>query len=200
MAMGGLIVVALLTTTQGFAQHYSGYVDLGQTVYVTEVTQVLPPPKYALWEGVDAAVKALLQRGVPITFDNVNEELYVMHKNNDIHLPYEPYWHGHMKRPLTKKKREKAMFENELRKRIETISRSYAEKGINVGDPTPQPSQFSSKERFVSAYATAVEMVPFLINFEPAAFWIPATGFKPPSCGILFPAASPLSFVPSCAI
>ena len=151
-ATGGLIAVALLTTTQGFAQHYSGYVDLGQTVYVTEVTQVLPPPKYALWEGVDAAVKALLQRGVPITFDNVNEELYVMHKNNDIHLPYDPYWHGHMKRPLTKKKREKATFENELRKRIEVFSRSCAEKGIKVGDPTPQPSQFSSKESFVSAY------------------------------------------------
>ena len=161
-AMGGLVAAALLTTTQGFAQYYHGHA--GQTVhvheYITEVTQVLPPPKYALWEGVDAAVKALLQRGVPITFDNVNEELYVMHKNNDIHLPYEPYWHGHMKRPLTKKKREKAMFENELRKRIETISRSYAEKGINVGDPTPQPSQFSSKERFVSAYvAFKMEMV-----------------------------------------
>ena len=149
-AMGGLIAAVLLTTTQGFAQYYPGYSE--QTVYVTEVTQVLPPPKYALWEGVDAAVKALLQRGVPITFDNVNEELYVMHKNNDIHLPYDPYWRGHMKRPLTKKKREKAMFENELRKRIEIISRSYAEKGVNVGDPTPHPSQFSSKESFVSAY------------------------------------------------
>lgn len=156
MAMGGLIVVALLTTTQGFAQYYPGHA--GQTVhvheYITEVTQVLPPPKYALWEGVDAAVKALLQRGVPITFDNVNEELYVMHKNNDIHLPYDPYWHGHMKRPLTKKKREKATFENELRKRIEVFSRSCAEKGIKVGDPTPQPSQFSSKENFVSAYVS----------------------------------------------
>ncbi len=158
-AMGGLIAVAILTTTQVFAQYYPGLPDQ-QVVYVTEVTQVLPPPKYALWEGVDAAVKALLQRGVPITFDNVNEELYVMHKNNDIHLPYDPYWRGHMKRPLTKKKREKAMFENELRKRIEIISRSYAEKGINVGDLTPQPSQFSSKERFVSAYvAFKMEMV-----------------------------------------
>ena len=155
-AMGGLIVVALLTTTQGLAQYYPGHP--GQTVhvheYVTAVTQVLPPPKYALWEGVDAAVKALLQRGVPITFDNVNEELYVMHKNNDIHLPYDPYWHGHMKRPLTKKKREKNVFEAELRKRIVVFSRSCAEKGINVGDPTPQPSQFSSKESFVSAYVS----------------------------------------------
>ena len=164
-AMGGLIAVAILTTTQVFAKYYSAYpaptVHVTEvTEYVTEVTQVLPPPKYALWEGVDAAVKALLSRGVPITFDNVNEELYVMHKNNDIHLPYDPYWRGHMKRPLTKKKREKVTFENELRKRIEVICRSCAEKGINVGDPTPQPSQFSSKERFVSAYiAFKMEMV-----------------------------------------
>ena len=84
------------------------------TVDVTIIKE-LPPPKYALWDGVETALRHLQLRGVPLTFDNVNEELYVMHKNNDIHLPYDPYWSGKMKRPLTKKKREKALFEEQLK-------------------------------------------------------------------------------------
>ena len=129
-------------------------------MYVTEVTKVLPPPKYALWEGVDVAIKALRQRGVPITFDNVNEELYVMHKNNDIHLPYDPYWRGNMKRPLTKKKRDKVMFENELRKRLETLGRAGGGEAKAVVNPTPRPGQFPSKEKFINAYvAYKMDMV-----------------------------------------
>lgn len=111
----------------------------------------LPPPQYALWEGVDAALKALQQRGESITFDTVMEELYVMHKNNDIHLPFDPYWRGKMKRPLTNKKREKAAFEEALRKRLEMFNRSTSET-TPIPDPAPKPSQFSSKERFVRAY------------------------------------------------
>ena len=159
IAMVCLWTVALLATTRGFAQYYPGY-PAGTTVYVTEVTQVLPPPKYALWEGVDVAIKALRQRGVPITFDNVNEELYVMHKNNDIHLPYDPYWRGNMKRPLTKKKREKVTFENELRKRIEALGRSDGTEAKAVANPTPHPGQFPTKEKFINAYvAYKMDMV-----------------------------------------
>lgn len=151
MVLVGLFAVMLLATTRGLAQYYPGYPG-ETTIYVTEVTKVLPPPKYALWEGVDAAIKALRQRGVPITFDNVNEELYVMHKNNDIHLPYDPYWRGNMKRPLTKKKREKVTFENELRKRIEALGRSSGGEAKAVANPTPRPGQFPTKEKFINAY------------------------------------------------
>ena len=159
MAMICLLAVALLPATRGFAQYYPGYPG-ETTVYVTEVTKVLPPPKYALWEGVDVAIKALRQRGVPITFDNVNEELYVMHKNNDIHLPYDPYWRGNMKRPLTKKKRDKVMFENELRKRLETLGRAGGGEAKAVANPMPRPGQFPTKEKFINAYvAYKMDMV-----------------------------------------
>lgn len=159
IALVCLSAVVFLATTRGFAQYYPGYPG-GTTVYVTEVTKVLPPPKYALWEGVDAAIKALRQRGVPITFDNVNEELFVMHKNNDIHLPYDPYWRGNMKRPLTKKKREKVTFENELRKRIEALGRSSGGEAKAVANPTPRPGQFPTKEKFINAYvAYKMDMV-----------------------------------------
>lgn len=57
-----------------------------------------------------------------------------------------------MKRPLTKKKREKVAFENELRRRIETLNRSGgAETGV-AANPEPRPGQFSSKDKFVNAY------------------------------------------------
>jgi len=146
MAMVCLFAVALMAATRGFAQ----YVTPGEVTVIVKKEQ--PPPQYALWEGVNAAITSLRQRGVPITFDNVNEELYVMHRNNDIHLPYDPYWRGHMKRPLTKKKREKVAFENELRRRIETLNRSGgAETGV-AANPEPRPGQFSSKDKFVNAY------------------------------------------------
>lgn len=149
-----LFAVMLLATMQGFAQ-YVGPVD----VHVV-VKKEQPPPRYALWEGVDAAIMALRQRGVPITFDNVNEELYVMHRNNDIHLPYDPYWRGNMKRPLTKKKREKVTFENELRKRIEALGRSGGAGAKAVVNPTPRPGQFTSKDKFITAYVSyKMEMV-----------------------------------------
>ena len=69
----------------------------GDTTVDVTIVKELPPPKYALWDGVETALRHLQLRGVPLTFDNVNEELYVMHKNNDIHLPYDPYWSGKMK-------------------------------------------------------------------------------------------------------
>ena len=156
IAMVCLWTVALLAITRGFAQ----YVFPAPTEVTVIVKKDPPPAQYALWEGVDVAIKSLRQRGVPITFDNVNEELYVMHKNNDIHLPYDPYWRGNMKRPLTKKKREKVMFENELRKRIEALGRSDGGEAKVVANPTPRPSQFPSKEKFINAYvAYKMDMV-----------------------------------------
>ena len=47
------------------------------TVDVTIIKE-LPPPKYALWDGVETALRHLQLRGVPLTFDNVIEELYVL--------------------------------------------------------------------------------------------------------------------------
>jgi len=122
------------------------------TVDVTIVKE-LPPPKYALWDGVETALRHLQLRGVPLTFDNVNEELYVMHKNNDIHLPYDPYWSGKMKRPLTKKKREKALFEEQLRKRLAVVNQAI-EQSEGTANPVPMPSQYRSKDAFVRAYVT----------------------------------------------
>lgn len=122
------------------------------TVDVTIIKE-LPPPKYALWDGVETALRHLQLRGVPLTFDNVNEELYVMHKNNDIHLPYDPYWSGKMKRPLTKKKREKALFEEQLRKRLAVVNQAI-EQSEGTANPVPMPSQYRSKDAFVRAYVT----------------------------------------------
>ena len=133
-------------------QSVFGPTTMDTTVDVTIVKE-LPPPKYALWEGIETALKQLQLRGVPLTFDNVNEELYVMHKNNDIHLPYDPYWSGKMKRPLTKKKREKALFEEQLRRRLTAVKKTI-EQTEGTDNPVPMPSRYRSKDAFVRAYVT----------------------------------------------
>ena len=125
----------------------------GDTTVDVTIVKELPPPKYALWEGIETALKQLQLRGVPLTFDNVNEELYVMHKNNDIHLPYDPYWSGKMKRPLTKKKREKALFEEQLRRRLTAVKKTI-EQTEGTDNPVPMPSRYRSKDAFVRAYVT----------------------------------------------
>ena len=125
----------------------------GDTTVDVTIVKELPPPKYALWDGVETALRHLQLRGVPLTFDNVNEELYVMHKNNDIHLPYDPYWKGKMKHPLTKKTREKAVFEEQLRKRLAVVNKAI-EQTEGTANPVPMPSQYRSKDAFVRAYVT----------------------------------------------
>lgn len=164
VAKGGMVAALLLCSTLCMAFRHpsptrrtvsvTSFPGVGTTVPVevtVNVEEKLPPPKYALWEGVDAALKSLRQRGSSLSFDDVMEELYVMHKNNDIHLPFDPYWKGKMKRPLTNKKREKAAFEESLRKRLEMLS-SAMSATAPMPDPVPRPSQYASKERFVSAY------------------------------------------------
>ena len=138
-----LCVMVLLTSIRGLAQ-YSTYSD-------TMVILPLPPPKYALWEGVDNAIHAIQKRGVSVTFDHVMEELYTMHKNNEVQLPFDPYWRGKMKRPLTNKKREKAEFETQLRKRLAVVCGKAS--GTSLGNNSiPRPSQFTEKPLFVKAY------------------------------------------------
>ena len=110
MVRGGIPAALLLWSVQCMAFRRPSQtrprVDVqstGDTTVNVTIVKELPPPKYALWDGVETALRHLQLRGVPLTFDNVNEELYIMHKNNDIHLPYDPYWKGKMKHPLTKK-------------------------------------------------------------------------------------------------
>ena len=164
VAKGGMAVALLLSSAPCIAFRHplptrrtvsvTSFPGVGTTTPVemtVNVEEKLPPPQYALWEGVDAALKSLRKCGSSLSFDDVMEELYAMHKNNDIYLQFDPYWKGKMKRPLTNKKREKAAFKEALRKRLEMLS-SATSATAPIPDPAPRPSQYASKERFASAY------------------------------------------------
>lgn len=88
--------------------------------FTTYTTIKLPNARYALWDGVAVAIEAIEARGGTVSVGTVMDELYEMHRRNDVKLPFSPSWRGKRKRPTipNSKKRDKLEFESQLAKYI----------------------------------------------------------------------------------
>ena len=68
----------------------------GQTITIGESVSIVDPPqvivrqnaRYSLWEGVDVAIKSVIDSGISPSLENVLAELDEMARQNDIKLPY----------------------------------------------------------------------------------------------------------------
>ena len=78
------------------------------------------------------------------------EELYKMHKKNEVQLPFNPTWKRGCKMPTIPEdmKQTQSDFETELARYIEKNCRSP----LSVYYLQPRPSQYLKKEHFVRAY------------------------------------------------
>lgn len=68
----------------------------GQSITIGESVSIVDPPRvvvrqnarYSLWEGVDVAIKSVIDSGISPSLENVLTELDEMARQNDIELPY----------------------------------------------------------------------------------------------------------------
>jgi len=129
--------------------------------------------RYQLWQGVDVAIKTVLNLGEAPTLQRVLSELEEMQRLNDVKLPYEYSFSGKVSfrtkgngntrmrgnsvnRTLTpKNKKRKDDFERKVAIRLaDVLSRSpqYAKDVASLVPQEPTPGMFSKKEDFVKAY------------------------------------------------
>ena len=109
-------------------------------------------PDYALWDGVKIACDAIICRGEQASVATIMEELYKMHKKNEVQLPFNPTWKRGCKMPTIPEdmKQTQSDFETELARYIEKNCRSP--RPLSVYNLQPRPSQYLKKEHFVQAY------------------------------------------------
>lgn len=112
----------------------------------------VPSPEYTLWNGVKIACDAVICRGAQPTVPAIMEELYKMHKKNEVQLPFNPTWKRGSKAPTIPDdmKQTQSDFETELSKYIEKNCRSFSISSVYLIQP--RPSQYLKKDHFVQAY------------------------------------------------
>ncbi len=117
-----------------------------------DVTVVMEqPPKYDLWKGVEIAATIVTGREETVSLTSITEELYEMHKRNEVRLPFSPRWRGKMTRPIIDDKKAKRKFDAQLENWLASyMSRQL--KGDVRTNPQPQPSQYGNRDAFVRAY------------------------------------------------
>ena len=123
----------------------------GQSTHQT--TEGVPSPEYPLWDGVKIACDAVICQKAQVSVSTVMEELYKMHKKNEVRLPFNPTWKRGSKAPIISDnmKQLQSDFASELAKYIEKNCRSSIFP-LSVYYMEPRPSQYLKKEHFVKAY------------------------------------------------
>ncbi len=119
--------------------------------FTTYTTIKLPNARYALWDGVAVAIEAIEARGGTVSVGTVMDELYEMHRRNDVKLPFSPSWRGKRKRPTipNSKKRDKLEFESQLAK---YIANHVAQSNGGEVVAAPTPGRYRNRQAFISAY------------------------------------------------
>lgn len=155
----------------------------GQSITIGESVSIVDPPqvivrqnaRYSLWEGVDVAIKSVIDSGISPSLENVLAELDEMARQNDIKLPYSYSLSGKVSfstkgngktrmgrntvhRTLTpQNKQRKEAFEKRVAARLSQILSRIPRYAKNVAALVPQeptPEMFSKKDDFINAYVT----------------------------------------------
>ena len=153
----------------------------GQSITIGESVSIVDPPRvvvrqnarYSLWEGVDVAIKSVIDSGISPSLENVLTELDEMARQNDIELPYSYSLSGKVSfstkgngktrmgrntvhRTLTpQNKQRKVAFEKRVAARLSQILSGIPRYAKNVAALVPQeptPGMFSKKDDFINAY------------------------------------------------
>ena len=155
----------------------------GQTITIggEKGVSIVDPPqvivrqnaRYSLWEGVDVAIKSVIDSGISPSLENVLHELDEMARQNDIKLPYSysrsgkvsfstkgngktRMGHNTVHRTLTtQNKQRKEAFEKRVAARLSSVLSKMPQYARNVTALVPQeptPEMFSTKDAFINAY------------------------------------------------
>jgi len=156
-----------------------------QPVHVSNATtvNVEMPPKFSLWEGVDVAIKNLVENGMKLNVKSVIKELEAMQRRHEVKLPYQYLISGEISVDFsrkgwgTKKYRDKSWstkrlppdqqkvkkeFESQIARRLAVMFSANPDVIASLlqesqePDPLeePQPRQFKTKNDFVDAYVS----------------------------------------------
>ena len=145
----------------------------GVSIVDTPQVIVKQNARYSLWEGVDVAIKSVIDSGISPRLENVLHELDEMARQNDIKLPYSYSRSGKVsfstkgngktrmgrnsvRRTLTpQNKQRKEDFEKRVAARLLGVLSKMPRYARNVTALVPQeptPEMFSTKDAFINAY------------------------------------------------
>ena len=147
----------------------------GEGVSIVDTPQVIvrQNARYSLWEGVDVAIKSVIDSGISPSLENVLHEIDEMARQNDIELPYSYSLSGKVAfstngsgktrmgrnsvhRTLTpQNKQRKKDFENRVATRLSNVLSKMPRYAKNVSSLVPQepaPSMFTGRDDFINAY------------------------------------------------
>ena len=163
--------VAMWLVAQGQSITIGG--EKGVSIVDTPQVIVKQNARYSLWEGVDVAIKAVIDSGISPNLENVLKELDEMARQNDIKLPYSYSLSGKVsfstkgngktrmgrnsvRRTLTpQNKQRKEDFEKRVAARLLGVLSKMPRYARNVTALVPQeptPEMFSTKDAFINAY------------------------------------------------
>ena len=163
--------VAMWLVAQGQSITIGG--EKGVSIVDTPQVIVKQNARYSLWEGVDVAIKAVIDSGISPSLENVLHELDEMARQNDIKLPYSYSRSGKVsfstkgngktrmgrnsvRRTLTpQNKQRKEDFEKRVAARLLGVLSKMPRYARNVTALVPQeptPEMFSTKDAFINAY------------------------------------------------
>ena len=163
--------VAMWLVAQGQSITIGG--EKGVSIVDTPQVIVKQNARYSLWEGVDVAIKAVIDSGISPNLENVLKELDEMARQNDIKLPYSYSLSGKVSfstkgngktrmgrnsvhRTLTpQNKQRKEDFEKRVAARLLGVLSKMPRYARNVTALVPQeptPEMFSTKDAFINAY------------------------------------------------
>ena len=132
----------LTSQAQGFDQ-----------VIVSPVVNVVTPPKYSLWEGVDIAINSVINTGTTVSIENVIKELEDMQDRHEVSLPYS--YSGRKKSEWLKPKdrQAKTEFKAKVKRRLAVVL-SENPRLASAVPAEPQPALYESRKEFIDAYAS----------------------------------------------
>lgn len=163
--------VAMWLVAQGQSITIGG--EKGVSIVDTPQVIVKQNARYSLWEGVDVAIKSVIDSGISPSLENVLHELDEMARQNDIKLPYSYSRSGKVsfstkgngktrmgrnsvRRTLTpQNKQRKEDFEKRVAARLLGVLSKMPRYARNVTALVPQeptPEMFSTKDAFINAY------------------------------------------------
>ena len=147
--------------------------EKGVSIVDTPQVIVKQNARYSLWEGVDVAIKSVIDSGLSPSLENVLHELDGMARQNDIKLPYSyslsgkvsfstkgngktRMGHNSVHRTLTpQNKQRKDAFESRVAARLSSVLSKMPQYARNVAALVPQeptPEMFSTRDAFINAY------------------------------------------------
>ena len=132
----------LTTQAQGFGP-----------VVVNPVVNVVTPPKYSLWEGVDIAINNVINTGTSVSIENVIKELEDMEGRHEIALPYSYTGRKSSKWLKPRDRQAKTEFKTKVKRRMSAILSENPRLAATV-PAEPQPGQYENRKEYVDAYAS----------------------------------------------